>query len=295
MKISVVFVLITLVVTSGSKLLSELYLTEKTETEHFIFLWAKDEARFFNCLPTSVEENYKRISNDLNSTVSRKITIKLYDNFWIYNLSSGNPFPLPKLRTSGNADYQRMIIDVLLPPLNDPVYEEENLLQLVCMLVCMTGVGHEIAHILISEINPRFIRGWWHEGIAEYEHLIPLTDHDEFKDLIDSTELAVKNRVTAGNIPTFEELSVRDFNKFLDMNGYEFSKEFIDFAVSEYGHGGHIRVDENFKIACYATRNTSVTLADYDEVRSRSKNNHTPSIPIRNHVERFLARMVRLF
>jgi hypothetical protein len=230
-KAGVTLVLIALVATTGSKLLSELYLTEKTETDHFILLWTKDEARFFDCLPTALEENYQRISKDLNSTLSGKINVKLYDHFWIYNLSIGNPFPWPKLRASGNADYQRKLIDVLLPPLNDPIYQEKNVLQ----LFCMTGIGHEIAHILISEINPRFIRGWWHEGIAEYEHLIPLKDHDEFKALIVNTELAIKNRVTAGTIPTFDELSVRNFNKFVGMNGYEFSTEFVNFAVNEFG------------------------------------------------------------
>jgi hypothetical protein len=230
-KAGVILVLIALVTTTGSKLTSELYLTEKTETDHFIFSWTKDEAQFFDCLPAAVEENYQRISKDLNSTASGKITIKPYDNSWIYNLSIGNPLPWPKLRASGNADYRRKIIDVLLPPLDDPVYQEKNVLQ----LFCMTGIGHEIAHILISEINPRFIRGWWHEGIAEYEHLIPLKDHDGFKELKESNERAIKTRVATGNIPTFEELSVRDFNKFVGMNGYEFSTEFVNFAVSEFG------------------------------------------------------------
>ena len=151
-EISIIFGLVTLLVISVSRLLSELYLTEKTETGHFIILWTKNEARICNCLPTAVEETYTRISSDLNSRASGKITIKLYDNSWVYNLSIGNPFPLPKLPASGNADYQRRIIDLLLPPLNDPVYKEKELMR----LFCLTGIGHEIAHILISDINPRF-------------------------------------------------------------------------------------------------------------------------------------------
>jgi hypothetical protein len=103
-------------------------------------------------------------------------------------------------------------------------------------LLCLTGSGHEIAHILISEINPRFVRGWWHEGIAEYEHWIPVQDLPGFTGRKASNETIFKNRVKAGDIPTFEELSTRNFNSFVRINGYEFSKEFVSFAVDAYGH-----------------------------------------------------------
>ncbi len=148
--ISVVFVLAAIFVTLVSRALAESYLTEKTETQHFMLLWTRNEARFFNCLPTSVEDNYRRISKDLDSESSGKITIKVYDSSWVYNLSVGNPFPWPKLRATGNANYQRRTVDLLLPPLDDSVYKEKELMQ----LLCRTGSGHEIAHILISEIKP---------------------------------------------------------------------------------------------------------------------------------------------
>jgi hypothetical protein len=123
-------------------------------------------------------------------------------------------------------------VDLLLPPLDDSVYKEKGLMQ----LLCRTGSGHEIAHILISEINPRFVRGWWHEGIAEYEHWIPVQDDADFMERKARNKTTIKNRVRAGNIPTFEELSTRDFTSFLQINGYEFSQEFVSFAVDEYGH-----------------------------------------------------------
>ncbi len=63
-----------------------------------------------------------------------------------------------------------------------------------------------------------------------------MQDDADFTELKARNEMILKNRVRAGNIPTFEELSTRDFTSFLQINGYEFSQEFVSFAVDECGY-----------------------------------------------------------
>jgi hypothetical protein len=209
-----------------TKRISNWFLNSKIESAHFIINSKQSDSSLAKKLQTVFEKDYQRISIHLGSGLKNKIVVHLFTSNQLFNMSFGNPFPLPRRADNYGGQHIENDSYILIPETwiaqPDSVFPPER---------TRTTSAHEMAHAFVYLINPE-VKGWVTEGVAKFEETAVFNDQIRdagFKSLIGK-------RVTEGKIPRFDELfsgtKIISDDIVLD---YTFSGTFIDFASVKYG------------------------------------------------------------
>jgi len=174
------------------------------ETQHFKIYRADADTSDLDALSAALEGYYNKISSDMNHDLNTKVTIRIWSDIKKLHTEIGNPDASDSV-ISGSIG---TTIHLLSPSAQKG--KEFN------------DIGiHELAHIMIADINPDNKVLWMHEGIEGYE--AGEFNRQEFKPHYLE---CVKN----DDIPTVSGLSSN--YKTID---FGFACSLVEFILEEYG------------------------------------------------------------
>lgn len=163
---------------------------------------------YINRLSDSLESEYQRLLNNLAYDMPEKITVFIHSDINRFHKAMG----AVNAHVWFRASYLGGILYIV-----PPVYFSDLPTEKVSV--------HVLAQILIHRINFN-VPMWLYQGVYAYEG--KWLDKNWIK-------IALSNRISKGDIPTFTELSI-GFKKFGDNEGYLLSYTIADFLISRYGY-----------------------------------------------------------
>ena len=143
LKILIIVFILTIVTVITLKIMAQEVrseLTQKKETEHFVFYSSLKDEYLLNYIPDTLEKNYVRISTDLRTGFNAKIPIWIYPDPKHYRMSFGNPLPWPS-QVGGSAGDKE--ITVVSPDFLPYYTNIEN------------ALTHEMAHLIKNRSEER--------------------------------------------------------------------------------------------------------------------------------------------
>lgn len=181
------------------------------ETQHFEFLYTKQDLTSLPDLENALESNYEKILKDLNTKLSFKVIVQIYPTLKDFDnaIKEANA---PSW-VAGKSDNRHIL---MVSPSHDPCHDYQG------MIKCAV---HEFTHVATDSLNDDLysVPRWVREGLA-YLEADQITDSDK-------SEVALI--VRSGKIPTLDDLS--DNNKFDDINGFQLAPTAVQFIIKKYG------------------------------------------------------------
>lgn len=187
------------------------------ESQYFRFYSFNKDAKCLNDLNKSLQENYKRISNDLNVSIKDKVDIEIYPDIQSYHNAIGVPMaPAWNVGTGWKGRIK------MVSPLNPGKYHTYDTL--------MQVVVHEFTHVMISEINSNLknIPLWLNEGTAAFEA----------KQMNNNIQNTLRIKIQNNEIPSLFAMNTEN----LSDGGYAFSYTAVEYVVKNYGYNALIKL-----------------------------------------------------
>lgn len=184
-------------------------------TEYFNFYCNDGDKRCLNDLANNLNDNYKRITNDLHATIPGRVNIYMYPDLITFHKEINQPnAPNWVVGTACQNNSIKMV-----SPLNSGGTHSYN--EMVQVIV------HEFTHIVISSINSNVnvIPIWLNEGTAEFEA----------KQMTEGYKKTLKNKLLQNYYPTLSDLE-KDTYTFGNDGGYQYSYTIVDYIVKNYGY-----------------------------------------------------------
>lgn len=180
----------------------------RKETEHFRLFCTESDVKCLNDISKSLEDNYKKILDDLQFRLGKKVVVKIFPDIKTYHKLGLGKEDEPDWSV-GTARHGELMI---VSPLNaGPTHSFKSIIKVSV---------HEFTHIVIDKINknvPTIIN----EGIAGYES-DQMSEHYKAR---------LKESINENKIPTLNQL---EFN-FDKVGGYWFSYTLVEFIIKEFG------------------------------------------------------------
>lgn len=193
------------------------------ESENFKFYSYNKEKKCLDDLSKILEDNYNRISKDLNVTLKEKVIIEIYPDIKVFHEAIGAPNAPNWVVGTGWENKIKMV-----SPLNPGGQHTYDTL--------MQVVVHEFTHVVISNINSDLesIPIWLNEGIAAYEaNQMSITSRNAIKEKLDSNAVPLLSEMNSSN--------------FSEVGGYVFSYTSIEYIIKNYGYDTVISLIKNPK------------------------------------------------
>ncbi|MDP4089438.1 MAG: peptidase MA family metallohydrolase [Bacillota bacterium] len=189
-------------------------IVQQLETEHFSFFSKDEDMQCLKDLSNSLEDNYTRILNDLDTSLSKKVDIYIYTDLNTYH------------RAANISDTSTHVVGSALPGYNVIQMVNPSNAELLPYSDFMKIIVHEFAHTAIMSINTDVgtIPKWLNEGTASFE-----AKQD------DGVEQLISKAKSSNNLPSFIDLET-DSETFSKNGGYQFSYSIIDYIVKTYGY-----------------------------------------------------------
>ncbi|MGL5379340.1 peptidase MA family metallohydrolase [Clostridium sp.] len=183
----------------------------QVENDNFQFYSYNKDKECLDDLLKTLEENYIRISKNLNTTLNEKVVVEIYPDIDSFHKSIGQPTAPSWIVGTGWENKIKMV-----SPLNPG--EHNNYDTLTQVLI------HEFTHILISNINSDLnnIPIWLNEGLATYEAKQINANGIEF----------IKKSIENNSTPLLSEMT---YDNFAEVGGYMFSYTVIEYLANNYG------------------------------------------------------------
>lgn len=186
----------------------------RKETQNFIICYTQFDKKCIDKVYNVLEDNYNRITNNLNKQLNEKLTIEIHPDHNELHMALGFP-NAPDWVRGGIGVGKIVIASPLNPPPGSDFYNVLN-----------TAV-HEFVHIIVNKINENTPR-WLDEGIACYEA------KDNNENWIIKT---VKNGLANDIVPTFKDLDTGDdFETFFKYDGYQYSYTIVESIIKLFGY-----------------------------------------------------------
>ncbi|ALB45400.1 peptidase MA family metallohydrolase [Clostridium beijerinckii] len=186
----------------------------RKETQNFIICYTEFDKKCIDKVSNVLEDNYNRITNNLNKQLNEKLTIEIHPDHNELHMALGFP-NAPDWVRGGIGVGKIVIASPLNPPPGSDFYNVLN-----------TAV-HEFVHMIVNKINDNTPR-WLNEGIACYE----AKDNNE-NWIIKTVQNGLENNI----IPTFKELDTgADFETFFARNGYQYSYTIVESIIKLFGY-----------------------------------------------------------
>lgn len=184
------------------------------ESENFIIKFNSDERTCINEIIGLLESRYKIITKNLKQEVSGKTCVKICSNSHELQSALGLENAPEWIRGGVKMD-TTVIASPINPPKGSDFYNVLN------------TVVHEFVHVIINQINNDTPR-WLNEGVASYE------GKDNSEEWIKKT---IRKSLEENTLPKLKDLDTgRDFAKFFEIDGYQFSYTIIEFIVNKFGY-----------------------------------------------------------
>lgn len=201
----------------STKAASEDKLKLQLESQYFRFYSFNKDIKCLNDLNKNLQENYKRISKDLNVSIKDKVDIEIYPNIQSYHNAIGMPMaPAWNVGTGWEGKIK------MVSPLNPGKYHTYDTL--------MQVVVHEFTHVMVSEINSSLkeIPLWLNEGTAVFEA----------KQMNNNMKEGLKRKIQNNEIPPLFSMDPQN----LSNGGYAFSYTAVEYVVKNYGYNALIKL-----------------------------------------------------
>lgn len=182
------------------------------ENKNFEFYSYNKDKKCLADLSKILEENYNRISKELNITLKEKVIIEVYPDIKAFHDAMGSPNAPNWVVGTGWKNKIEMV-----SPLNPGGQHTYDTL--------MQVVVHEFTHVVISNINSDLesIPIWLNEGIAAYEA----------KQMSSNSRSAIKEKLDSNDVPSLSEMNSSNFS---EVGGYVFSYTAIEYLIENYGY-----------------------------------------------------------
>lgn len=191
-------------------------LTFKKESDHFEFYSIDKDKEVLGNLEKSLEDNYDRISKDLNVNLERKIKVNIYPDIEQFH----NEVDMGSTEEwfVGAAKNGEIF---MVSPLNPgSVHNYDTLLKVVV---------HEYTHILVGEIN-NYTDTYLNEGIA-------VVESNQIFD--DGMNEYLKYATSSNKLPSIDDMK----NNYSNLEQpYIESGGFVDFLLKKYGYENVISI-----------------------------------------------------
>lgn len=201
------------IVTNNSNIVQD-RIVQQEESDHFIFYTKEQDKACIEDLSRMLEDQYTRITDNLNTTVDKKVSIYIYPDLSTFHAAINQP-DAPDW-VVGTAVPGTTTIKMVNPAKagNRPYSD------------MLKVVVHEFTHIVTMSINPDVnnIPLWLSEGIAVFE-----------ADQSQGTDETLSQAKSSGKYPDLKSLE-RDPYNFGTQGGYQFSYSIIEYMVDTYGY-----------------------------------------------------------
>ena len=194
-----------------SFLVSDFYALQ-TESDHFIYYYEAPDTSIIDTIIFHLENNFDRITRDLQVTVSSKIKVHIYPTLQVFHNAIGQPDAPGWL--VGTAYTEIFVVSPLNPGPNHSYNEMVN-----------SVIVHEFTHVCTYKINGN-IPIWLAEGFALYEA----------GPYYSKASVVSAYKSNGNKIPALDDLSY-NFDNFAKLGGYPFSLTIARFIVEDYGMG----------------------------------------------------------
>jgi hypothetical protein len=185
------------------------------ESKHFSFYSKKGDTSVLKNVSKSLESNYSRITEGMQTHFESKIDVFIYPNTTSFHTAINAPNAPDWVVGAASKNELKMVSP--LNPGSEHSYES-----------LMKAIVHEFTHTVVLNLRKQELSGlpnWLHEGYAYYEA----------KQLTKSQREIIHTNVLNNTIPTWNELEKANSYQFGDMNGYPMSATIIEFLVASYG------------------------------------------------------------
>ncbi len=187
------------------------------ESQHFRFYSFNKDVKCLNDLNKNLQENYKRISKDLNVSLKDKVDIEVYPDIQSFHNAIGAPMaPEWNVGTGWEGKIK------MVSPLNPGKYHTYDTLMMV--------VVHEFTHVMVSQINSNLkdIPIWLNEGTAAFEA----------KQMNNNIKQGLKKKIQNNEVPPLFSMNSQN----LSDGGYAFSYTAVEYVVKNYGYNSLIKL-----------------------------------------------------
>lgn len=187
----------------------------KFKSEHFNFYSKKNDIQVLESLSTILENNYLRITKDMQTHFKSKVDVFIYPDLKSFHNAINYPEAPDWVVGAASKSELKMV-----SPLNPgSAHSYESL---------MKAIVHELAHTVVLNYRKQGLAGipnWLNEGYAYYT-ADQLTE-DERK--------VISSNLLKNKTPTWDELERASNFEFGDMGGYRISATIIEFLIKSYG------------------------------------------------------------
>lgn len=183
------------------------------ESSHFKFYSKKQDKGCLKDLSNELENNYKRVTNDLHTSLDEKINVYIYSDLKSYHEIINQP-DAPNW-VVGNSNPPDTIY-MVNPSKAGSGYSYSDFMKVIV---------HEFTHIVTAKINPNIssIPRWLTDGIAVYE-----AKQD------DNVNQVISRAKSINKFPKLKDLE-NPFT-FGDDCGYQYSYSIVDYIIKTYGY-----------------------------------------------------------
>lgn len=190
------------------------YEIQKT-TQHFEFYCSESDRPILDKLANTLEENYPRITDNLQTQFIEKIRVLIYPDIRSFHTAIYMP-DAPEWVVGAAGKDELMMVSPLNP---GSVHSHASLIK---------AIVHELTHTAVINVRVQGLVGlpkWLNEGFAFYEA----------NQMTDGWRESVKANFAKEELPSWTQLDNANTVDFGDMDGYALSTTIIEFLVNVYG------------------------------------------------------------
>jgi hypothetical protein len=184
-------------------------------SQHFDFYSDPGDREVLSDLATTLEANYSRITEHMQTQFTEKIRVYVYPTLESFH----NAIFLPNAPDWVVGVAGRNELKIVSPRNPGTAHTYNSLMQ---------AVVHELTHTVVLNIREQGHVGlpkWLNEGYAFYEA----------SQMTENMRKVVKENSAKGSLPSWNQLDQAGTVEFGDMDGYAYSTTIIEFLIHSYG------------------------------------------------------------
>jgi hypothetical protein len=189
-------------------------IVQQLESDHFMFYSKEQDKKCIKDLSNTLEDNFTRITDDLDTTLNKKVNIYIYSDLSTFHTAINQP------------DAPSWVVGTALPgtttikmvnPSNADGRPYSNMMKVIV---------HEFTHIVAMNINSKVydVPIWLNEGVAMLE-----------AEQYEGVEEVLSKAKSSNEFPTLKDLEAATYN-FGNIGGYQFSYSILEYMVKAYGY-----------------------------------------------------------
>ena len=189
-------------------------IVQQSESDHFIFYAAEQDKACIKDLIKTLEDNYTRITDDLDASLNKKASIYIYSDLSTFHAAINQP------------DAPSWVVGIALPGTTTIKIVNPSNADGRPYSDMMKVIVHEFTHIVTMNINSDVynIPLWLSEGIAVFE-----------AEQSEGTAEVISRAKSSNEYPTLKSIE-SGTNNFGTRGGYQFSYSIIEYMVNTYGY-----------------------------------------------------------